>query len=373
MKTKFNPSRLLTLIRREESHDPKNAVEITEIDEELSEEEIAACQAILDEQMRESAETILEEMENKDSWKIPQPVKRFLSISMLLLASVLGLFIVNQVVIFANEVSSMPALWKWPAIICVSFFSGIIVFIIATLFWKMIRLQRNRQVNPAALKALSERRHLQLISAEKEKTARTLLLKYLDHYPLDNKNKRRLLKLGMREDEWLSLTTTRDALKSGADTQSVEEWLIDFTNGFQRTLDRFARRRIRQYSIKVGSGTALSPIAIVDQMIVLYGCTALIREMLLIYNLRPAWGQCGVILSRSIILTYLSGVIEGATESAVDAGADSISDFMGSSFNFLTGTIGRAVGAKTAEATLNGILIWRLGKGIIAQLQPVRG
>ncbi|MFO7936846.1 MAG: hypothetical protein R6V06_04475 [Kiritimatiellia bacterium] len=37
-----------------------------------------------------------------------------------------------------------------------------------------------------------------------------------------------------------------------------------------------------------------------------------------------------------------------------------------------TGTIGRAVGARTAEATLNGILIWRLGKAITAQLQPVR-
>jgi len=369
MKIKFQPALPLFLKKKSLPRPPL----LTEIDEELSEAELAACQTILDEQMRASAETILEEMENKDSWQIPQPVKRFLSISMLLLASLLGIFMINQVVIFANQVNSLPALGKWLAVLCITLFSAIIVFVIATLFWKLIRLQRNQQINPAALKVLSERRHLQLIAAQKEQSARTLLRKYLDRYPLDNKNKRRLLKLGLREEEWLSLTTAREALRSGADTRSVEDWLKDFTNGFQRTLDRFARRRIRQYAIKVGSGTALSPVAIVDQMIVLYGCTALIRELLLIYNLRPAWGQSGVILSRSIILTYLSGVIEGATESAVDAGADSISDFMGSSFNFLTGTIGRAVGAKTAEATLNGVLIWRLGKGIIAQLQPVRG
>ncbi len=369
---KFNPARLLYFIKKDEANDPEQVIEITEIDDELTEDEIENCQTILDEQMRESAETILEEMENKNSWKIPKPVKQFLTISMLLLSSVLGIFIINQVVLFANEVSSMPALWKWPAIICITIFSGIILYIIATLFWKIIRLQRNQQVNPAALKALSERHHLQLISAQKEKTALILLAKYLDHYPLDNKNKRRLLKLGMSENEWLSLSATRDSLKSTVDTQSTEEWLNDFTNGFQKILDKFAKRRIRQYALKVGSGTALSPISMVDQMIVLYGCTGLIREMLMIYNLRPAWGQCGVILSRSIIHTYLSGVIEGATESATDAGADAISEFMGDSFSFLTGTIGRAVGAKTAEATLNGVLIWRLGKGIIAQLQPVR-
>ena len=370
MKTKFNPSKLLNLIKRDEPNDSTPPTE--ESDNIIHEEDMAIYQTSLDERMQESAETILEEMENKSSWRIPPPVKRFLSISMLLLSAVLGIFVINQLVIFANGINSMSPLWRWPAITCVTLFSGIIIFVIITLLWKLIRLQRNQQVNPAALKALSERKHLQNISAAKERTARKFLLKYLDDYPLNSKSKRRLLKLGMQEDEWQTLTTASEWLKSETNTLNIDEWLSGFTNKFQKTLDRFAKRRIRQYSIKVGSGTALSPIPIIDQMIVLYGCTGLIREMLLIYNLRPAWGQSGVILSRSIIHTYLSGVIEGAAERAADAGADAISDFMGDSFNFLTGTIGRAVGAKTAEATLNGILIWRLGKGIIAQLQPVR-
>jgi uncharacterized membrane protein YcjF (UPF0283 family) len=244
--------------------------------------------------------------------------------------------------------------------------------VIGVLLWKFFRLQKNQQVYPEALEALSRRRHLQLVAEKKKDEARAFLTNYLNDYPVDNRSKRRLIKLGLKAEEWLNLTAAMEQLKSDAGEIEIELWMDNFKNGFQRVLDSFAKRRIRQYALKIGSGTALSPIAVVDQMIVLYGCTGLIKEMLLIYNLRPAWGQSGVILSRGIIHTYLSGVIGGAAEGAADAGADAMSDFMGDSFNFLTGTLGRAVGSKTTEATLNGLLIWRLGKSIMKQLQPVR-
>ena len=373
MKTKFKPSNLLSFKKKEEEADlcsPTTA----ECDNEdiLNEEEIEEYQTLLNEQMRESAETILEEMEERDSIRMPKGVKHVLSLGLLLTSAILGIFIVNQIVVFSNEIQQIPAVWRWPAITCVTVFTIIIVSVIALILWKFFRLQRNRQVNPNALKALSERRHLQLIATEKQNEAVGFLSKYLTDYPFDARNRRRLIKLGLKDEEWHSLVAAAEKLQKDSRAMNTDQWIDHFKNGFQKILDTFAKRRIRQYSLKIGSGTALSPISMVDQMIVLYGCTGLIRELLLIYNIRPAWGQSWVILSRGIIHTYLSGVIEGATEGVADAGADAISEFMGDSFSFLTGTIGRAVGSKTAEATLNGILIWRLGKSIILQLQPVR-
>ena len=370
MKSRFNPSKLFSIINR--TDEPDEAAESNITSDELSEEEVEEYRAILDTQMQESAQTVLEEMEQRDSIKLPSGIKRIFSIALLLTTAILGLFIVSQVASFANDIKALPAVWRWLATICVIIFSLVIIHVMILLIWKFFRLQRNQQVNPEALKALSERRHLQLVADEKKEQALELLCGYLRKYPVDERNKRRLIKLGFKSEEWLSLIATREKLLAEASSDNIEGWLDDLKNGFQKLLDAFARRRIRQYALKVGSGTALSPISIVDQMIVLYGCTGLIREMLLIYNLRPAWGQSLAILSRGIIHTYLSGVIEGAAENIVDSGADTISDFMGDSFNFLTGTIGKAVGSRTAEATLNGVLIWRLGKSIMTQLQPVR-
>ena len=363
MKTKFKSSRLLAFFKKEDSEGTDCTVRDEEIEEYRTE---------LDERMRESAESILEEMEHSSSLKIPPPVKRMFSLGLLLTSAVLGLFVINQVVTFAGEVESMPSVWRWPTIICIVIFSAIIIYIVVLLLWKFFRLQRNRQINPEALKALSERRHLQQIAEARKREAVAHLANYLKSYPMGERNKRRLIKTGMKETEWRTIADIAADLQRKAPGTEPDPWLKSFKEDFQKTLDSFARRRIRQYALKIGSGTALSPIPIVDQMIVLYGCTGLIKELLLIYNLRPAMGQSWVILSRAVIHTYLSGVIEGAAEEAVDAGADAMSEFMGSSFNFLTGTIGRAVGTKTTEATLNGILIWRLGKSIMRQLQPVR-
>ena len=100
------------------------------------------------------------------------------------------------------------------------------------------------------------------------------------------------------------------------------EGLEDFQEEFQGVLDHVAGRRIKQYALRVGAGTAASPIAMVDRMIVLYGCTAMVKDLFAVYHLRPALGQTVVILSRAVVQTYLSGMIEEAAETAVDAGAD---------------------------------------------------
>ena len=108
-------------------------------------------------------------------------------------------------------------------------------------------------------------------------------------------------------------------------------------------------------------------MAMVDQMIVLYGSTAMIKELFCIYHLRPAAGQTLVLLTKSLTHTYLSGMAEAATESVADWIAETLPD----AGTALVGGGLKFVGAKSAEGLLNANLIRRLGNSSISMLQPI--
>ena len=98
----------------------------------------------------------------------------------------------------------------------------------------------------------------------------------------------------------------------------------------------------------------------------------MIKELMVIYGLRPAFGQTPVILARSILMIYLSGLLQDLSDRASDTVANMIDD----SWTEVAGMIGQrplsAIASGAAEGIVNGFLIWRLGKRTISQLQPVR-
>lgn len=338
----------------------------------LSEAEQAEHRRAVDDELRAKAEAMLAELELDEGWRLPTPVRRFFSYALVLLAAVLGLFLVTQVVQFFAEVETLPQPAQWLAMGGLALFGGAMVVVLCRLGWGVIRLHRSPRIHLKSMAVLAERRKMQFYAAEKQAEARGMLERYLKTYPVDRRSRMKLLAMGLPEPDWEALLTARDQLLDASRPQTDADWLEEFGRRFQGALDGLARRRIKQYARRAGIGTAASPVAMVDQFIVLYSCTAMVRDLFEVYHLRPAFGQTAVILARSVVLTYLSGMIEEAAETAADATADSLGDFMGDGASVLTGTLGRAVGAKATEAALNGLLIWRLGKRVITQLQPTR-
>jgi hypothetical protein len=106
-------------------------------------------------------------------------------------------------------------------------------------------------------------------------------------------------------------------------------------------------------------------------MIILYSSMALIKDLLCLYHVRPAFGQAGVLLARAILNTYLSGLFEGFTENAADSVADSVHHLTGEMTEALGSSLLRTLGAKVTEAGLNGYLIHRLGNSTVRMLRPV--
>ena len=134
--------------------------------------------------------------------------------------------------------------------------------------------------------------------------------------------------------------------------------------------------------------TAASRFAVLDQIIVLSACLALLKELLSLYGLRPSALQTGVLLARAVVTTYLSGVVHDVSEDVADAAAGAagtadgladdgvLKDLVGK----LGASAGEAVGAgvlaplagRAAEAAVNGLLVSRLGTSAVRLVQPIR-
>lgn len=338
----------------------------------LSAEEKRAHQAMLDEQLRQKAEVVLSDLERGSGWELPRPVRHFCSAVLVLMAALLGLFLVTQFVQFAAAIQSLPPWGRWLATGSLLLFGGLLVFWLLKIGWALLRLRRSPRLCVKALRVLGDRKRMQRVAAERQADARELLETYLQSYPLVGKDRRPMRALGLSERECDGLLAARDRLLDSSRPLAPGDWLDEFQQEFQGRLDEWARRRIRQYAFRVGAGTAASPVALIDQMIVLYACTALVKDLFTIYHLRPAWGQAVLILARSVVQTYLSGVVEEAAELAVDSGSDALANWLGEGADALPGVIGRAAGAKTAEGVLNGWLLVRLGRRCAKSLQPVR-
>ena len=340
----------------------------------LSDKEVVEHARKLDKELRDEFEQKLRELERAGSgkWQLPSGIRSFLTWLILAAASVLGLFLISQGVSFVNEIKAMVAPFNWIVGCGAGLLATILLLLILKLLWMVVRLHRSPGISLKTMEVLRERQSWQQLASEHAEKAQAELKKYLKSYKLSGEARKRIIAVGLTEEEYDSLVAGRDFLLGNEVPMSPDEWLGQFTNRFQGVLDAVAARRSKQYAMRAGFGTAISPVTIIDQTVVLYSCVALIKDLMFIYNLRPAFGQTAVILSRAILNTYLSGMLEEVTEKAADTLSDSISEWSGDMAGVLGSGLGRAIGTKTTEAMLNGFLIWRLGKRTISQLQPVR-
>lgn len=334
----------------------------------ITEEEKQMHQQEVDLVLQEKAEALLSQIQADEGWEIPRPLRRAGAFILLAVAAILGLFLVTQIVQFFADIQALPQGARWVAQGGLILFGGILIFLFFSLLWGMICLQRSPRVHLKALVHLAERQELQLVVYQKQAEARLALETYLRDFPLNGKQKRRFTAMGMTEAEWNSLEKSRARLLDSKHVKTSTEWLDEFDRTVQGILDACAKRRVAKYALRVGAGTAASPLAMVDQLIVLYGSSAMMKDLFQLYHLRPAAGQTVVLLVKSLTHTYLSGMVENATENAADVIAENLPE----AGNALVGGGLKFAGAKAAEGVLNAILIRRLGRKAITLLQPVK-
>lgn len=339
----------------------------------LSPEEQEEIHQQQEQQLREEFARKLHDLgKSSGRLNLPSGLKKTLIWGILALVSVLALVLISQMVTFANDIKALTWPYNIIAASLAGIFALILTLVIIKLIWQIVRLQRSPSINIKALSILQQRQQFQKQLQEHSSQAQEQLQKYLREYPLDNNGRKRLISIGLSSQQAENLITARDYLLAKNSPCEAEHWLEDFDRRFQSILDQLAHSRVRQYALRAGAGTALSPISAIDQMIVIYSSTAMIKDLLFIYQLRPAFGQTAIILAQALLNTYLSGMIEETTRLAADSIGDSVSQWTGNLGGILGGSLIRSLGARTGEAALNALLISRLGNKAIDQLQPCR-
>ena len=224
----------------------------------------------------------------------------------------------------------------------------------------------------AALHELRERQTWHRLATEHAESAEAKIREYLGRYKLDPKARISLFAAGMNAREFDALSEAKQHLLSGELHLPPTDWLEEFTVRFQAALDTTAERQAKSYGVRAAVGTALSPMPLLDQGVVLYSSLKLVHDLLVLYNLRPTPGRSVIVLARAILQTYLGGVAQDVTEAGTEAAWREIVGTPEELFGASAAGVAAKATAKFAEGAANGLLVWRLGRRTTKFLQPVR-
>ncbi len=329
----------------------------------LSEEEITEDQRQQDEELQRQFEERLGQLDAAgDSFRLPASILRVATWIGWTAASVLGLLLVGQGVALIDDIKALPAPFDWIAGVSATFFAAMLGWLILRLGVALRRLRRSPAIKLRGLEALEQRKRWQHLVGERFDKVKDELGKYLKEY--DDDALRRLCVVGLSENDCRKLKEARRFLLESDVPISAGDWLVEYRRRFQSILDDAAKRRVKNYTRNVVLGTAAAPVAAIDQAVVLYSSTALIKDLMFIYGLRPEFSQAAVILAHSIGNTYLAGSLQGVSE---EGAAAMLSEAAPGMLN----KVGEKIVGKAMEGVANGLLIWRLGRQAIQLLQPV--
>ena len=84
-------------------------------------------------------------------------------------------------------------------------------------------------------------------------------------------------------------------------------------------LDSAATSICKSYAKKVAFKTAVSPLSLLDNVIVLSLSLLMVKDLMILYNLRMNLTGSGYILLQAIGQTYIAGELQDMTESLAES------------------------------------------------------
>lgn len=150
-----------------------------------------------------------------------------------------------------------------------------------------------------------------------------------------------------------ALVRLKDAVTDAHDDGEVVR-LID--RELLSVIDRRAYQAVLRASRDTAIGTALSPAAILDLLVVLWRNLKLVREVSGLYGARPGYLGSLRLLRRMLANLAVAGVAESAHHVAVEA---------------LGGSLAAALSTRLGQGVINGLLTARVGLAAMHLCRPV--
>lgn len=310
----------------------------------------------------------------QDSKRVYQSIKKneakmsalgkFIFAAIMGIASLLGFMLVTEFVAFWCNIQSMPEPVQWSLLAVLGLFSLIILWVLLKLFYSMLCFKQAGGLDLGTVKSLAGidrfKAHARRDFARYQKE---LIARLKNYMPSP------LAPYGASEEEIAQIATAKDyLLGSCLSGLSPEDWIERYVSNLEAPIQRIALRRVITYSKKVGASTAISPFAIIDQLIVLSSMLALTQDLFSIYHLKLSKVDNLKLIGLSISNTYFASVAQDLSAQATDGIADSLFDPDYLSQMGMGAVIGKTISAKAGEGIVNGFLIWRIGKYINRRL-----
>ncbi len=123
-----------------------------------------------------------------------------------------------------------------------------------------------------------------------------------------------------------------------------------------KEIDIQAQKMIKTASIQAAISTAISPIAIVDSGIILWRSLRLTKEIAQLYGYKPGWFSTIMLLKQGAFNVFFAGVTELVIEYT---------------HNITEASLLSKISTSAAQGLSNGVLMARLGFGIMKACRPL--
>lgn len=250
----------------------------------------------------------------------------------------LGIFLFLFLAVLANTLSTIQDILVSKSLADYIYLGGISLLFIILLFF--------------ALKNIKEFLALQQINTikddfKKQKNSPNANIIPLAHFIINKYEK----------DDNKTLKSAINALKEELNSSLIYQNIYDsIDTNILGSIDKLAKKSIHKASIQGALATAISPVPIVDMALVLWRSATLTKEIASLYGFKPGLTTTLILLKRGLINIMFAGISELANEFANQA----------TSSSFLA-KASRSLG----QGAINGILIARLGYGVLEACRPI--
>jgi putative membrane protein len=287
------------------------------------------------------------------------------------MASVLGLFIYNQIMLALSQVGTLQGFWMYGGYVGLGVLGGATVWAILRFIWIYIRLRRNKQLRLKGLEELEKRTKLRWLVNAKVKEAKTQLVTYLKEFPMaEGKQRKRLIAVGVPESTLVELVQVKEKLLDVNRWPSDDVWFEAFRDSFQARLDEVAAARVSYWARRTAVGTAISPNTLTDTAMTLYFSFTMLADLCQIYNLRAGRLGTAVMLARVFFNAYLAGQMQEMEHMTAEQIQNWVTPHIPTSELLLARVLAK-VGAKASAGAINYFLLNRLGRYSCRMLRPV--
>jgi len=266
-----------------------------------------------------------------------------------------GWFILSQSMSIIIALQNAPLWLQIPGWLLVAFFTALVVYPLWRLYHRYRSLSEVRQINIVSVSAKG--------STAQYQKAREELIHYMNKYPLAN---------SMLLDQLQGFNVNIEHLQEARqyllnDSQGLDSqcWVEEFEARFLKPLDKAASGRIQHYAKMVALKSAMSPNALLDMALVLYNGFSLLDDLCLLYQVRTNRTGMLYLLGLVILQSYIAGQVE-------DNLADLAQDNMESILGPMMGGITSFAGSSAAQAGMNYLFLWRIGKSMKLRLRPLK-